>query len=203
MYGGRVMESKDVQFLFEVGSLRHLRRTWTQFGGLNFANVSEHSFRVAWIAIVIALNEKADVGRCAQMALLHDVPESRTGDVNYVQRMHTIRNESSALEDALAGSSFYDHLIDIWDEWEQRKTLESRIVHDADNLDCDLELREEEDRGSQLPGKLAPTRAAVRSRISTESARQLFDEIAVSDPHEWHLVGRNRLTADDWAIKQV
>jgi putative hydrolases of HD superfamily len=198
------MRAKDVHFLFEIGTLRHLRRTWTQFGGLDLANVSEHSFRVAWIAMAIALSENADVGRCAQLALLHDVPEARTGDVNYVQRMYTVRNESGALEDALAGSSIQDHLMTLWTEWEQRETLESRIVHDADNLDCDLELREEDDRGSQLPAKLAPTRRAVRSRLSTESARELFDQIVASEPHEWHLAGRNRLTAGDWATtKQV
>jgi putative hydrolases of HD superfamily len=190
---------RDVSFLFELGTLRHVQRTWTQFGGLDLANVSEHSFRVAWISLVIALDERADVGRCLQLALLHDVPESRTGDVNYVQRMYTVRSEARALADALDETSVKSHLMELWEEWEQRKTIEARIVADADNLDCDFELREQKDRGSLLPGKLAPTRTAVRELLQTESARRIFDDVAISDPHDWHLYGRNRLTCGDWA----
>jgi putative hydrolases of HD superfamily len=194
-----MVEHRDVSFLFELGTLRHVQRTWTQFGGLNMANVSEHSFRVAWISFVVALNEGADIGRCVQMALLHDVPEARTGDVNYVQRMHTVRNESSALGDALAETSVAGYLTELWKEWEERLTLEARIVSDADNLDCDFELREQEDRGAQLPAKLAPTRAVVRERLQTESARHIFDDVMTSDPHEWHISSRNRLNSGDWA----
>jgi putative hydrolases of HD superfamily len=196
-----MIRHRDVSLLFELGSLRHVQRTWTQFGGLNMANVSEHSFRVAWISLVVALNEGADIGRCVQMALLHDVPEARTGDVNYVQRMHTVRNEASALSDALAETSAADYMMELWKEWEDQQTLEARIVSDADNLDCDFELREHEDRGAQLPAKLAPTRVAVRGRLQTVSARLIFDDVATADPHEWHLSSRNRLTSGDWAKK--
>src|SRR2546422_11260389 len=97
--------NRNVAFLFEMGTLRHVARTWRQFGGLDFANVAEHSFRVAWIAMALAAEENADIGRVAQLALLHDLPESRTGDVNYVQRMHTVRNEDSALADTLEETS--------------------------------------------------------------------------------------------------
>jgi len=45
---------RDVEFLFEVGTLRLIDRTWRQFGGANFANVAEHTFRVMWIAALIA-----------------------------------------------------------------------------------------------------------------------------------------------------
>lgn len=192
-------QARDVSFLYEVGTLRHLARTWRQFGGLDMSNVAEHSFRVAWIAFVLALQEEADAGRCIELALLHDLPETRTGDVNYIHRLHTVRNEDSALNDSLQGTSVEQRLRLVWQEWSQRTTLEARVVADADNLDCDFELREQEDRGSHLPRKLAATRDAVRARLHTESARRMFDEVRESDPHQWHMATRNRLTAGDWA----
>jgi 5'-deoxynucleotidase YfbR-like HD superfamily hydrolase len=190
---------RDISFLYEVGTLRHVARTWKQFGGLDMSNVAEHSFRVAWISLVLATRENADVGRCLEIALIHDLPEARTGDVNYMHRIHTVRNEDSALADALEDTAAKARLWDAWHEWSKRETLEARIVYDADNLDCDFELREQEDRGSRLPGKLAPTRDAVRMKLYTDSARQMFDDVKNSDPHDWHLASRNRLTAGDWA----
>ncbi|HEV2780118.1 MAG TPA: HD domain-containing protein [Actinophytocola sp.] len=190
---------RDVPLIFEIGTLRHLARTWRQFGGLDLSNVAEHSFRVAWISLILASREGADVGRCVLMALLHDVPETRTGDVNYIHRMNTVRLEDHALTDALVDTTAGPELQDIWREWTLKKTLESQVVRDADSLDCDFELREQHDRGARLPAVLAPTRQAVRRRLHTKSARLMFDEIQTSDPHEWHLAARNRLTAGDWA----
>lgn len=133
------------------------------------------------------------------MALLHDVPETRTGDVNYIHRMNTIRDENRALKEALLSTTVEDHLHHLWQEWALRETIESHVVHDADNLDCDFELREQRDRGARLPEVLALTRAAVRERLLTESARAMFDTIQNADVHEWHLASRNRLTAGDWS----
>ena len=193
------MNDRDVTFLYEVGSLRHVKRMWTQFGGLPTANVSEHSFRVAWISYILAIREGADIGRCFELALLHDLPETRTGDVNYLQRIHTVRNEQSALDDATIDTSLQERAADAWLEWERRETLEARLVADADALDCDLELRELEEVGAKLPRKLRPTRDVVRGKLHTESARSLFDRIRDSDPNDWHLSSRNRLTVGDWS----
>jgi len=194
--------SRDVAFLFEIGSLRHVPRTWRQFGGHNMANVPEHTFRVAWISLVLAIREGGNPARCVEMALLHDVPESRTGDVNYVQRQHTHRDEEVALKDILSNTSAAEYLRRLWQEWEHAESLEARIVRDADNLDCDFELRELADTGSHLPEKLTPTRTAVRAKLTTNSARQIFDSISGADPHDWHLSARNRLTAGDWASSE-
>lgn len=190
--------SKDVEMLFEIGSLRHVARTWCQFGGVRFANVTEHSYRVAWIAIILATREKADIARVMQLALLHDLPEVRTGDVNYLSRMYTTRAESDALRHATTGTSLQDTVQGLWEELEARQTLEAKIVKDADNLDCDLELCEQLAVGVDLKAVFEPTRQAAYDRLSTESAKQLFHEIRRSNPHAWHLEGVNRLTAGDW-----
>ena len=38
---------KDLRFLYEIGTLRFVGRTWNQFLASGFANVTEHTFRVA------------------------------------------------------------------------------------------------------------------------------------------------------------
>ena len=73
------------------------------------------------------------------------------------------------------------------EEYEKRETIEAKIVKDADNLDIDIELKELEERGSQMPKKFAWNRRMVRDeKLYTQSARDLWDAIQTSDPASWH-----------------
>jgi putative hydrolase of HD superfamily len=91
-----------------------------------------------------------------------------------------------------------DEFMAIWEEYAAKESLESKIVKDADNLDCDLELQEQKARGSNLPQHLEATRESVYQRLHTNTAKALFGRIKSANPHEWHLKTRNRLTAGDW-----
>jgi putative hydrolase of HD superfamily len=186
---------RDVELLHEVGSLRRVARTWVQFTGAPMANVAEHTLRVAWIAMVIARREGADAGRCVQLALVHDLAETRTGDVHYLSRMYVERREDDALRDAVAGTSLQDDAVALWDEYHAQESLEARVVKDADNLDCDLELTETPD--TALIASLEPRRRQVRERLHTDTARALFDAVYAEDPHAWHTAAPNRLKAGD------
>jgi putative hydrolase of HD superfamily len=82
----------DINFLFEIGNLRFMQRMGNRFLKGMGQNLAEHHFRVFWIAMVIAAHEgNVDTGKIAKMTLLHDIPESRTGDVDYLTRQYTYR----------------------------------------------------------------------------------------------------------------
>ncbi|HET9894237.1 MAG TPA: HD domain-containing protein [Streptosporangiaceae bacterium] len=190
--------SRDTIFLYELGTLRHVQRTWRQFGGVPYANVAEHTLRVTWIAMMIASREGADVAKVIQLALLHDVAEIRTGDVNYLSRLYADRHEDEAISDMVNGTSLESDLAKLWEELKLRESLEAKIVKDADALDCDLELRESEAVGVSLLGALRETRDRAFARLYTDTARKLFALIYSTDPHSWHVDGKNRMTAGDW-----
>lgn len=44
---------QDVLFLYEIGAIRFVERTWRQFFQGTVANNAEHMFRVAWTALVM------------------------------------------------------------------------------------------------------------------------------------------------------
>src|SRR6185312_6928138 len=129
----------DINFLFEMGNIRFIERMWRRFLHDDFANVAEHHFRVFWIAMVIAANEGGvDTGKIAKLCLLHDITESRTGEVDYISRQYVERKEEMAIRDMLAGTSVENEFFALWEEYEQRETLEAKIAKDADNLDVDF-----------------------------------------------------------------
>jgi putative hydrolase of HD superfamily len=190
----------DVNFLFEMGNIRLIDRMWRRFHTTGFANLAEHHFRVFWIAMAIAAREEGvDTGKIAKLALMHDIAESRTGDVDYIARQYVIRNEEMAAQDMLGGTSLNNEFYALWEEYETRESREARIVKDADNLDVDFELVEQAASGNPLKEEWKDNRTFVaREKLFTKTAKELFDQLMKANPHAWHLNGRNRRNSGDW-----
>lgn len=191
----------DISFLYEMGSIRFIDRMWRRFLNGDFATLSDHHFRVFWIAMIIAGHEKGvDTGKIAKMALVHDIAESRAGDVDYLARQYVVRNEELAIDDMLSGTAIEKEFRALWDEYEKRESLESKIVKDADNLDVDFELAEQASmNGNNLKSLWQDNRDFVsKNKLYTKTAKQIYDQIDSVNPHEWHLNGRNRRNSGDW-----
>ena len=195
--------SRNVELCYELGCLRFMKRMWQRLLNPDFANVTEHSFRVAWIALMLSAMEKSgNQEKIIKMAMAHDLPESRCGDVDYVARMYTDRNEERAIRDIFAGTSLEKEMVSMWKEYEKRQSKEAKIVKDADNMDVELELQERGARGHALQNIWAKQRTrAVYPKLYTKSGRKLWKAIRASSPFDWHLKGRNRLNHGDWKTK--
>ncbi len=189
---------RSVEFLYEVGALRHLKRTWSQFLGDDTANITEHTLRVAWIALLLcAMEGRGDSGKVVKMALVHDLGESRTGDVNQVQSLYVRRDEGRAVEDMLAGTPLRDEMLALWHEYEARESVEALLVKDADHLDVEFELGEHTARGSHVEGALRADRdAQVAPKLYSDAARALWHARLQSEPDAWYTRGRNRFHPD-------
>lgn len=196
--------SDDLNFLFEMGALRYVQRTWRHFLGADFANVTEHTFRMIWTSLLIASKEKGvNIEKLMKMALVHDITESRTGDVDYLSRQYTKRDEDLAITDILEKTSLKE-FIGVWREYEKYDCIEAQIVKDADNLDVELELREQQANGVALRELWRKRRRSqIRKTILyTKTAKKIWDQIEKSEPHDWHFLGRNRHNFGDWKTRQ-
>lgn len=192
--------SADINFLFEMGTIRFIERMWRRFLHADLANLAEHHFRVFWIAMIIAEREGgADTGKLAKMVMIHDIAESRAGDVDYISRQYVERNEELGITDMLKNTSVEKEFLELWREYEEKQSLEARIAKDADNIDVDFELAEQAANGSQLKRSKLATRANVaQNKLYTETAKELYRQLQDADPHAWHMLGRNRHNAGDW-----
>lgn len=191
--------SRNLEFLYEAGCLRRQQRSWSQFLYPDAASNTDHTFRVMWTALVLANMEKMkDTGRILKMALVHDMPESRTGDTNYLSRQYVQENNAQAFGDIFGGTVLESEFKDLWSEYESRETKEAKIVKDADTLDIDLELAEAMAMGNPLGEIFKDHRKLVAEMLFSGSAKELWKEIQTADPHAWHLNSRNRFNAGDW-----
>lgn len=192
---------RDIELLFEIGSLRYVDRAWKQFYNSDIANNSEHSFRVAWLALTLAKIEGVkNHEKILKMALMHDLPESRCGDANYLQRQYIKRDEKRALKDMLKDTIHSSEMIALFDEYEDRKTIEAKIVKDADILDSNLEIMEQKWFGSRVGDNWVKRKnELLYPKLSTKSAGELWKGIFKTNPHNWHLLSpQNRFRGGDW-----
>ena len=139
---------KIVGTLIELQRLKRLDRTgWTLRGLANGTeSVAAHSFGVGVTAMLLADEIRArgrevDLVKVLRMSLLHDWAETRVGDlpktaVTYfgseVRRKAELAAFSDVIAEAGAGAV---HYRGIYEEYEQRETLEARLVKAADVID--------------------------------------------------------------------
>lgn len=172
-------------FLFEAGHLKNLPRSgWLLLGISHGESVAEHSFRVGLVGIALAALEGADPARTAALCLMHDVHESRIGDVPSVGRAYVTTavpeavtaHQTSGMPDKI-GRVFQE----LTAEYEAAQTLESRVAHDADKVETLLQASEYKAQGYSAGAWQDTSIQALR----TESAKQLAQAIITSDPRGW------------------
>lgn len=170
-------------FFFEVGMLKRTPRTGFQFLGSGAESVAEHSFRTAIIGYTLArMDGEADVGRVLQLCLFHDIPEARTGDLNYVNKKYVNVDEQRAVQDLARTLPFGAEYGDMIEEFTAGESREALIAHDADQLEMILALKEYKDLGNRYADEWYPF--AVR-RLRTESARRLAEVVWETDSTRW------------------
>lgn len=172
-------------FLFEAGHLKNLPRSgWLLLGITQPETVAEHSFRVGLVGIALAALEGADPGRTAALCLMHDVHETRIGDVPSVGRAYVTTavpdavtaHQTSAMPDQVAKT-----FQELTSEYEATETPEAKVAHDADKIETLLQAAEYEAQGHAT----GPWRDTSIQALRTESAKQLAQAITTSDPHGW------------------
>jgi len=134
-------------FLSEIFSLTHLKRSgWRRFGIPDELreSVADHVFGVAHIALILAYLEKVPRERWGDillMALIHDNPETRLGDLDRIATLYIKRKRATqqALKDQVATlpNSLKTDLLNLSKELES-DSKEAQIVKDADILDFAL-----------------------------------------------------------------
>ena len=172
-----------IDFLFELGMLKSTPRSGWQFLGSGGESVADHVFRTAMVAFVLArLDGAIDADRVLRMALVHDLPEARTGDLNYMNQKYVRADEESASKDLTAGLPFAAELDELLVEFREESTAESRLVHDADQLELLLQLKQEQDIGNPQAEDWVPH---VLRRLHTATARDLAESILRRNSADW------------------
>ncbi|MDI6776478.1 MAG: HD domain-containing protein [Syntrophales bacterium] len=170
-------------FLFEVGMLKKTPRTGYQFLGSGSESVAEHTLMTVFIGYTLCkLEAEVDELKVLKICLVHDLPEARTGDMNYVSKKYVTVHEEKAIRELTETLFFGEEIKSAIDEFNERKTKESLLAHDADQLALILQLKEYGDLGNRYSKEWIEF--AVK-RLCTENAKKIADSILETDSSQW------------------
>jgi putative hydrolase of HD superfamily len=175
------------RFIFEAGMLKKIRRSGYPFLGSGGESIADHSFRAALLGYQLALLQPdTDAPRVALMLLYHDLPEARTGDLNYVNKRYAQADPIQACRDQAADlpPRAAESYLSLIEEFEGLKSRESLLAHDADQLDMIVELKEQHDLGNPYAKVWIENALA---RLYTTAGKELAGAILATDWAEWWL----------------
>ena len=138
-----------VSFIFEAGLLNRFKRSGFDFLGTGNQNISSHSFRTAVISYILAEKLNADSSKAVLLSLFHDIPETRTGDINHFQKKYVEKNEMKAVEDIAEDIKELSSLPSFISEFNNGSSIEAEIARDADILELIFTLKEELDNANK------------------------------------------------------
>ncbi len=116
------------------------------------------------------------------MALIHDIGEGRVSDLNYVHQKYGRLAEANAVADIARSVPFGKDIEESYIEEQERKTVEAKLVKDADSLEWIATLRAEEEKGNVKAKKWITS--AVK-RLKTPAGKTLGKMLVSTHPDKW------------------
>ncbi|HPL96641.1 MAG: HD domain-containing protein [Smithellaceae bacterium] len=170
-------------FLFETGMLAKTPRSGYQFLGSGRETVAEHILRTIYVGYTLCkINSSLDELRVLKMCALHDLPEARTGDMNYVNKKYVQVDEAKAVRELTETVFFGDDIKQAIEEFNARQTPESLAARDADQIALILQLKEYGDLGNKYSEEWIKY---AMQRLATEEGRKLAGRIIQTDSSHW------------------
>jgi putative hydrolase of HD superfamily len=159
---------KIFSFLNQAGKLKDVLRYNEKRNGAK-ESVADHSWRLALMAFTMAeeLEISVDILKSIKLAIVHDVAESITGDIDAVLIMEgkvlkeeKKRKEISAMEEIkkIAPEKVGLEIYNLWDEYEKGETKEAKFIKALDKVETLMHLAESGCRTYDKPD-LIPTYA--------------------------------------------
>lgn len=143
---------KIFDFFSQAGKLKDVLRYNEKKNGTK-ESVADHSWRLALMAFSMAeeLEINVDILKSIKMAIVHDIAESITGDIDAVLIMEgKVLKEEKKKEEIIAMKQIKSiapekigvEIYNLWDEYEKNETKEAKFIKAMDKLETLMHLAE-------------------------------------------------------------
>ncbi len=156
------------------------RRGWiSKLGMENPESVADHSYMTSLMSVILSDIAGLDTLKVAKMSLLHDVAESKTGDLMHgeVSKSEKERLENSAMDEILRDlpDGIRGDYKSAWEEFQGASTPESEFVHEVDKLEMALQAKiYSKDAPDE---KISVFLESARESVHSRHLQRILDEI--------------------------
>lgn len=166
-------------FLYAAANLKNIpRHGWVDKMGIKSPeSVADHTYMTAVMSMLLA-DSDLDALKILQMSLLHDIAESKTGDMipGQMTSQQKKKMENQAMSQMLETlpEPLQARCKKIWQEFQDGATKESAFVHQIDKLEMALQAKIYALQTSEDPGVFYES---ARPAIKDQSLQDILDTI--------------------------
>jgi len=131
----------QLNFIIEIDKVKNIIRKSKLFDGSRFENDAEHSWTISIMALLLKeySNININIEKVISMLLIHDIVEIDTGDTFlYSDKRDTIHTDEKISAERIFGlldKEQNEYFLNIWNEFEERKTNEAKYAAIFDRLE--------------------------------------------------------------------
>lgn len=172
---------KQIDFIVEIDKLKEIVRQTYLLDGSRREDDAEHSWHIAMMAVVLAehANIQCDMLRSVKMLLIHDIVEIDAGDAFIYDDK---ANEGKGERERMAAMRIFNILpddqaeiyLDLWREFEERKTPESLFANSVDRLEPILQNYYTKGKTWQAHG-IKPSQVLEKNRRIEDGSEVLWE----------------------------
>lgn len=128
---------------FQINHLKHLLRQGWLMRGITedkCESVGDHTFAVALFGLMIAKKyfPKMNAEKIIKMSLVHELGEIDSGDItplDGISKEEKYKMEEEGIEKMFANFPDGEEYLELWKEFEKKKTPEAKFVKQVDQLE--------------------------------------------------------------------
>lgn len=156
------------------------RKGWFRAGVQRPESVADHAWGVSFLALLAAESRpELDRARLLELALVHDLAESVTGDLvpgDYADRAEKLARERAAMESLVewAPLALRTRLIARFEEYATSASEEAKLVHELDKLEMAFQADRYRAQGVR---DVEPFLASADAGVRDAGLRQALDKL--------------------------
>ena len=172
---------KQLEFILEIDKEKNILRQTHLSGNGRRENDAEHAWHMAIMAYLLKdySNEPVDITKVMIMCLIHDIVEIDAGDTYAYdeERLKTQKAREDAAKErifSLLPEEQKKELIELFDEFEDFQTAESKFAHAMDNLQP-LLLNNSNDGGDWRAQEVIASQVYGRQSKTARGSQKLYE----------------------------
>jgi 5'-deoxynucleotidase YfbR-like HD superfamily hydrolase len=178
------MDNQNILKLLHIaGQLKKIKRSgWIRAEIPNPESVSDHSFRCAFMAMVLGDVLDLDCEKLMKMALIHDLGESKIGDITPYDG---VSEEIKKTKEDNAISQIFQDLprevgyLQLWNEYQAGETKEAQLIKEIDKLEMVLTAYEYQKEFPQH--NLSEFYKGLQNLSDIPEIQALYDELKMQE----------------------
>lgn len=166
-------------FYNQVAKLKKLiRKGWELHGVPDPESVADHIFGVSLLALLYAKRFDLNVETAIIIAIIHEVGETVVGDItpnDGVAREEKSRLEENAACKLLSQVDPDGKLLELWKDFEYKRTKEGRLIKELDKLEMVLQAHNyEKETGIPLDEFFSFTESTLETDELLSALKQIY-----------------------------